>query len=169
MMTEKDQKTLTALEACKRIQANLISGEEVSKIDIRILESLTTESSTSVISAISKTEEYDEQEKLISNCLKDLGISSYLTGYAYLKYAIQLECSSSSYIGQITTRLYPAVAEKFETNPKLVERAIRYVIEKSWRSIEVASEEKLALFRFYRKKPTNSQFISVVTDYIKNH
>ena len=69
----------------------------------------------------------------------------------------------------VTKMLYPTVAKEFDTTPSRVERAIRHAIELAW---DRGDLEILNSFFGYtvntgKGKPTNSEFIALVTDKIK--
>ncbi|MBQ1433686.1 MAG: sporulation initiation factor Spo0A C-terminal domain-containing protein, partial [Ruminococcus sp.] len=68
----------------------------------------------------------------------------------------------------VTKLLYPAVAKKFSTTPSRVERAIRHAIEIAWDRGDI---DTLNGFFGYtintgKGKPTNSEFIALMTDKI---
>ena len=69
----------------------------------------------------------------------------------------------------VTKSLYPTVAERFETTPSRVERAIRHAIEIAW---DRGNLDTLNSFFGYtvdtsKGKPTNSEFIALITDKIR--
>lgn len=106
----------------------------------------------------------------ISNILKDLGISPILTGYLYLKYAVQVTVQDESLIitKGVTTKLYPAVAEHFNSTTARVERAIRHAIERGWRRGNKATQNRLFGYTVEEdaRYPTNGTFILTVADYL---
>lgn len=66
----------------------------------------------------------------------------------------------------VTKRLYPAVAKRFETTDRQVERAIRSTIETAWLS---GNSDTLViifgeLFADKSIRPTNSEVIKTLTD-----
>ncbi len=69
----------------------------------------------------------------------------------------------------VTKNLYPGIAEKFDTSPAKVERAIRGVIQKAWRSInsDLANELFAYTKNSNKAKPTNSEFIATIADKIR--
>lgn len=69
-----------------------------------------------------------ELERVISNLLLRLGISPNLVGYKYLKETIKLVYLDDNYLRKITTKLYPIVADKYNTTVASVERGIRHSI-----------------------------------------
>lgn len=103
----------------------------------------------------------------ITAILKDLGIPANLLGYHYLRYGIELMMDDVSYINGIVKKLYPKIAEKFETTPTRVERAMRHAIETSWEKGSPYLTDRI--FSCSVKEgdnPTNSEFICTVADYL---
>ena len=108
-------------------------------------------------------------ELLVSNLLKDLGIPAHLLGYRYLRYAILISLSDSTNLDSMTKILYPTIARKFGATPPKVERAIRHAIEVSMQSYDVSLYNELFsnTVRCTKEKPTNSQFIATIVDYLR--
>ena len=104
----------------------------------------------------------------ISFLLKRLGIPSHLMGYKYLNDAIQMVCKDISLLNSITLKVYPAVAEKFHASAQQVERSIRYAIEAAFSTgnLEVIDQVFGYTVNSKKGKPTNSEFIAMVTDHI---
>ena len=104
----------------------------------------------------------------ISNMLKDLGVATNLSGYQYLKYAIDLTMRDMTLTKKITKVIYPMVAKRFGTKPTCVERSIRHAIETGWHKGNIVTQD--ALFGYTidsdSSKPTNGSFISAVADYL---
>lgn len=69
-------------------------------------------------------------------------------------------------INRITKELYPGIANKFNTTPSKVERAIRHSIDVAWNRGKVENINKLFGYVVYDKndKPTNGEFIALVAD-----
>ncbi len=105
----------------------------------------------------------------VSDMIKALGVSANVKGYRYLRYAIELVMSDISYIDAVTTILYPRVAKKFNTTPSRVERAIRHAIQSSWIKGDMCVQKQIFGYTVDANKgvPTNSEFISMVADYIE--
>jgi len=119
----------------------------------------TDEVRTPVEAAPHKEELYARVTKLIHN----MGVPAHIKGYQYLRDAVILVYNDRSYIESVTKCLYPDVAEKHETTPSRVERAIRH-------AIELADEEfiKCHLIPSLKNgKPTNSELIASVVEYLK--
>lgn len=70
----------------------------------------------------------------------------------------------------MTKNVYPKIAKIYNTTPQRVERAIRHAIETAWNKGNLDTLEKY----FYsctspkRGKPTNSEFIYTIVDYINS-
>ena len=75
----------------------------------------------------------DQVEEDVARLLYNLGVPTYFKGYLYLKEAIKLVTEEVDLLRAITKVLYPKIAEKYGTTPLIVEAAIRYTIQKTWR------------------------------------
>lgn len=121
-----------------------------------------------IIFSFDKKEEEMQTEKLIGTYLHRLGIPLHLRGYNYIKYAILRCIQNPEELECITKMLYPNIAEKYLTTSGKVEHGIRHAITKAWEHKE--EEIWLNIFgstpRNLNTKPTNSQFIAAVADYI---
>ena len=109
------------------------------------------------------------KSEFIEDILLKLGVPCSLFGYNYLVYAITIASEDEIYIRKITKKLYPAVAEKFETTTSRAERGIRHAIETGWDRCEAE-----AVARYFkssvsadRGKPTNSEFISRIAQLVR--
>ena len=69
-------------------------------------------------------------------------------------------------INAITKVLYPTVAKKFKTTSSRVERAIRHAIEVAWDrgDVDVLNSYFGYTIHNTRGKPTNSEFIAMISD-----
>ena len=113
-----------------------------------------------------------DKEKLIwevTELMTQLGIPAHLRGYYYLREAVVCTVEDMELVGRITKLLYPTVGKRFKCSPGRVERAIRNGIEISW---ERGNQELLGTLFGYtkedqKKRPTNSEYILVLSDYIR--
>ena len=105
----------------------------------------------------------------LTHILLDCGIPASLTGHSYVRKAILLEYYNADYRGAVYKALYPDVASYFHTTPSRVERAIRHAIEVGWSrgNIEVLEKYFGHSTNPNRGKPTNSEFIALITDKIR--
>ncbi|WP_350344682.1 sporulation transcription factor Spo0A [Proteinivorax tanatarense] len=109
-------------------------------------------------------------EEIITTILLEMGVPSHIKGYAFLKEAINLVIEDPSMINSITKVLYPTVAERFDTTPSRVERAIRHAIESAWNgrnNIQIVNKLFKYSIRSDKGKPTNSEFIARISDNIR--
>lgn len=72
-------------------------------------------------------------------------------------------------LSSVTKILYPDIAQKFNTTPSRVERAIRHAIEVAWNrgNYESISEMFGYTVHHLKSKPTNSEFIAMIADKIR--
>lgn len=105
-------------------------------------------------------------EERITKIFISVGIPPHIKGYQYLREAIKLSIEDPDIINSITKRLYPGVAERFDTSPSKVERAIRHAIEVGWNRGKIENINSLFGVRVYsqNEKPTNGEFIALVAD-----
>ncbi len=105
-------------------------------------------------------------DEKISNIFITVGIPAHIKGYQYLREAIKMTIDSPEIINSITKKLYPEVAEHFNTSPSKVERAIRHAIEVAWNRGKIENINTLFGVRVYNhnEKPTNGEFIALVAD-----
>ena len=107
-----------------------------------------------------------ELEEKITNVFITVGIPAHIKGYQFLREAIKMAISEPEIINSITKRLYPSIAEKFETSSSKVERAIRHAIEVAWNRGKIENINSLFGVKVYgeNEKPTNGEFIALVAD-----
>lgn len=104
--------------------------------------------------------------KTISKLLHDLGMPSHIKGYQYIRDSIALMYNNPGSLGGITKEIYPSIADKYNTTPSRVERAIRHAIEVSWNRGDYELMEEIFghSVDFDRAKPTNSEFLATIAD-----
>ena len=105
----------------------------------------------------------------LAQILLECGIPASLKGHMYVRKAILLEYYNANYRGAVYKALYPDVASYFHTTPSRVERAIRHAIEVGWSrgNIEVLEKYFGHSTNPNRGKPTNSEFIATISDYLQ--
>lgn len=127
---------------------------------------------------VSKNAEFANAEALdrtydieveVTNLMHDIGIPPHMAGYQYLREAIVLTVKNSKMYSSITKKLYPAVAEKFNTTAQKVERAIRNAIESAWSRGNLDTIDSLFGYtiNYTKGKPTNSECIAMMADKIR--
>ena len=116
--------------------------------------------------AIAKPEFDKEIEEKITNIFITVGIPAHIKGYQFLREAIKLSMENPDIINSITKKLYPSIAEKFDTSASKVERAIRHAIEVAWNRGKIENINSIFGLTVYsnNEKPTNGEFIALVAD-----
>ena len=105
-------------------------------------------------------------DERLSNIFIRAGIPPQIKGYQYLRYAVKLAITEPEMVNSITKKLYPTVAEYFNTTPSKVERAIRHAIEVAWSRGKIENINAIFGIKIYGKgdKPTNGELIALVAD-----
>lgn len=109
-------------------------------------------------------------EREVCKILKELGVPASLKGYSYIRLAIIEMFYNSNLIGRVSKSIYPFIAKSFNSTASRVERAMRHAIDISWNrgNIDVINEIFGYSIDFDKGKPTNSEFISMIADNLKN-
>ena len=106
----------------------------------------------------------------IGELLEQLGLDRKEKGFERLSYAIAVTAKEFERAGSVTKLLYPDLAKHFQTTPEKIERSLRHLIEKSWEKGEKTRFEEL--FGYHRDnseiRPTNSEYIAILGDWIRN-
>ena len=105
----------------------------------------------------------------ITYILHEIGIPAHIKGYYYLRSAIIEMFHSDGMNGRITKELYPNIAKRYASTSSRVERAIRHAIEVAWSRGNIDTIDDIFGYTInaYKAKPTNSEFISMITDKLK--
>jgi two-component system response regulator (stage 0 sporulation protein A) len=110
-----------------------------------------------------------DTEIIVTDVIQKLGVPAHIKGYHYLRTAIISAIDNCKLMESVTKQLYPCVAQKYATTSSRVERAIRHAIEIAWDrgNTEVINSFFGYSVDSYRGRPTNSEFIALVTDKIR--
>ena len=105
----------------------------------------------------------------VTQLLHEIGIPAHIKGYQYLRDAITISVEEKEMLVSVTKVLYPAIAKKHGTTASRVERAIRHAIEVAWSrgQLEMIDEIFGYTVNSGKGKPTNSEFIALITDKIR--
>jgi two-component system, response regulator, stage 0 sporulation protein A len=105
----------------------------------------------------------------VTNIIHEIGVPAHIKGYQYLREAIMLVVNDMDLLGAVTKELYPSIAERFNSTPSRVERAIRHAIEVAWTrgNMELINTMFGYTVNTERGKPTNSEFIAMVADKLR--
>lgn len=108
-------------------------------------------------------------EQFVTDSLHELGVPAHIKGYHYIRSAIMLVVENMDMLNYITKQLYPEIAKQYKTTSSRVERAIRHSIEVAW--VRGKPETMNEIFGYTvhtgKGKPTNSEFIAMVSDRIR--
>ena len=105
----------------------------------------------------------------VTQILHEIGVPAHIKGYQYLRDSIMMAVEQPAIINAVTKQLYPAVAKKYETTSSRVERAIRHAIEVAWDrgNVDVLNSYFGYTIQTDRGKPTNSEFIAMISDRLR--
>ncbi len=102
----------------------------------------------------------------VTDILHQIGVPAHIKGYHYLRTSIIKAVEDRDIINAVTKQLYPSVAKEYETTSSRVERAIRHAIEVAWDrgDVDVLNSYFGYTIHNTRGKPTNSEFIAMISD-----
>lgn len=108
-------------------------------------------------------------EITVTDVIHQLGVPAHIKGYHYLRAAILASIDNPELLDSITKMLYPTVAQIFNTTSSRVERAIRHAIEIAWDrgDLDILNSFFGYTVNTYKGKPTNSEFIALITDKLR--
>ncbi len=113
-------------------------------------------------------EPLSELEAAVTSIMNNLGIPAHTKGYRYLRDAVVMSAENPELIGQVTKVLYPTIARAHNTTPVRVERVIRHAIENCcMKDNEAVNTYFSQCLSSNRGKPTNSEFIAILSDKIR--
>ena len=108
-------------------------------------------------------------EVKVTEILHQIGVPAHIKGYHYLRNSIIMSVENPDIINAVTKQLYPSVAKEFNTTSSRVERAIRHAIEVAWDRGDVDILNSYFGYTIHngRGKPTNSEFIAMISDKLR--
>jgi len=108
-------------------------------------------------------------EVMVTDIIHQIGVPAHIKGYHYLRDSIIMAVREPDIINSVTKQLYPNVAKKNGTTPSRVERAIRHAIEVAWDrgDVDVLTSYFGYTIHNGRGKPTNSEFIAMISDKLR--
>lgn len=118
---------------------------------------------------ISRLQETNDLQVTVSEIMHQIGVPAHIKGYQYLREAIVLSINDREMMNSVTKVLYPTVAKMYSTTASRVERAIRHAIEVAWDrgDVDVLSSYFGYTIQNSRGKPTNSEFIAMISDKLR--
>lgn len=111
----------------------------------------------------------EDMKVVVTEIIHQIGIPAHIKGYHYLREAILLSLEDEEMLESVTKLLYPTVAKRFNTTASRVERAIRHAIETAWDRGDLDTIQNLFGYTVSvgKGKPTNSEFIALITDNLR--
>lgn len=105
----------------------------------------------------------------ISKTMHEVGVPASISGYHYIRESIMMSLDNKRILKAITKELYPTIAKNNETTPSRVERAIRHAVEVAWQrgDVEVLNNIFGYTVKSSKGKPTNSEFISMLSERVR--
>ncbi len=103
---------------------------------------------------------------IVTKHIKEIGITANVKGYHYLRDAILMVHENFELLSRLTAGLYLSVAQKHNSTPQRVERAMRHAIETAWNRGNIGTLEEFFGYTILetRGKPTNGEFIAMLAD-----
>ena len=100
--------------------------------------------------------------------LREMGVPANIRGYEYMSEAINMVVADRSAIHSLTKTLYPAIAERFQTTPSRVERAMRHSVEVAWSRGDLEAIHKRFGYTISANKgrPTVGEFVAIAAEYV---
>lgn len=111
----------------------------------------------------------DRQKSVaIRKVLDQIGMKHNLKGHGYIISAIEKALDDRNKLNRITKTLYIEISQENNDTPSRVERAIRHAIEVTWTDGNPVAINKIFGYTVSaaKGKPTNSEFIALLTDFI---
>ncbi|MBQ7943326.1 MAG: sporulation transcription factor Spo0A [Lachnospiraceae bacterium] len=150
-----------------RILSDLISNDKEFQIMITVPAGKSMIKNADEI-VVKPVKEHD-LEKDVTDMIHEIGVPAHIKGYQYLREAIMMSVEDGEMLNSITKILYPSIAKRYQTTPSRVERAIRHAIEVAWSRGKMETLDSLFGYTISlgKGKPTNSEFIALITDKIR--
>ena len=103
----------------------------------------------------------------VSRLLAEIGVPGNLLGCAYLRTALVLLLEEPRLGRTISRSLYPRVAEKHQTTPACVERAIRHAIAQTFARDNGYRAALGRLASSVGDRPTNAEFLAQTAERLR--
>ena len=138
---------------------------------LKLIRDAKTDMDKKKINAYERIEDSNTEnlEQVVTDIIHEVGVPAHIKGYQYLREAIIMSVNDMDMLNSITKILYPTIAKKFDTTSSRVERAIRHAIEVAWSRGKMDTIDELFGYTVNngKGKPTNSEFIALITDKIR--
>lgn len=110
----------------------------------------------------------DRQNIALRKTLDQIGVKHSIKGYGYIISAVEKCLENRSKLINVIKGLYTEIAEENGDTVWRVERSIRHAIEVTWTNGNKNAINKIFVYTFSveKGKPTNSEFIALITDFV---
>lgn len=134
-------------------------------LDLRIRQAYSRKNSTDIGDKKGKFDLLD----YISRLMHEVGVPASIRGYDYIRDSIMMALSDREILRSITKELYPSIAKSNNTTASRVERAIRHAVEVAWQrgDVDVLNGIFGYTVKSTKGKPTNGEFISMLTERVR--
>lgn len=99
--------------------------------------------------------------------LRKIGLRGTLCGFYYILNAILLALNDTSYLLNLTKRLYPEIASLYNVTPAQVERSMRSAIDLIWNKGNITILEEMVGYKI-KHKPYVGEFIDIISGYFRS-
>ena len=108
-------------------------------------------------------------EREIRKLLLEIGMPDKRVGHRYAVEAILLAVENEDYLHMLHKKLYPTIAEKFDTTPRQVESCIRRGVESAWDrgDLKVLEKHFGNTISRYASRPTTGEFLARITNEVR--
>lgn len=109
-----------------------------------------------------------DMRRRTTHLLHEIGIPANLCGHEYLREAVLMVANENEVYGKMTKIVYPSIAEKYSKSSSSVEKAIRTALDVAWMRGKTDLLDEIFGFtvNIQKGKPTNSEFIALLADYV---
>jgi len=109
-------------------------------------------------------------EKIVTRLISELGITPNITGYQYLREAVMTLAEEPALKGLIGKCIFKGIAERHNTEPRNVDRAIRCALDNAFKKMSGNTMDDSALPEEFnsREKRTNSRVINLLAEKARN-
>ncbi len=105
----------------------------------------------------------------VAVALKRTGMAPKLCGYRYLCRAVELVLEHPDWMDRMTEKLYPTIAEEYESTVPRVERSMRYAVENAFDCGDLTELERVFGYTVDKDKgkPSNREYIARMADSLR--
>lgn len=108
----------------------------------------------------------EHTQRALVGLLQQMNIPPHVSGYRYIRQAVELTLAHPEAVLNVTQLLYPLVAARENSSAARVERAIRHAIRVAWdRGLSGALLRRLPLSG--SERPTNAELIAVLAEHLR--